>query len=76
MSKFEDGDRVRKVKGSSWHGRICGTYHTLLTPEGYCVESEREPNSVQNYPATALELVQSINDEIEEVARYNSSDPD
>ena len=54
-SKFRIGDRVRKIKGSSWHGRIVGTYSTTLTPEGYAVESEREPGSVQIYPATALE---------------------
>jgi hypothetical protein len=27
----------------------------MLTPEGYCVESDREPGSVQLYPAAALE---------------------
>lgn len=54
--KFRLGDRVRKIKGSSWQGRIVGTYSTTLTPEGYCVESEREPGSVQLYPAAALEL--------------------
>jgi hypothetical protein len=57
MPKFKVGDRVRKTKGSSWQGRICGTYSTELTPEGYAVESEREPGSVQIYPAKALELV-------------------
>ena len=55
MSKFNTGDRVRKIKGSSWQGKICGTYSTSLTPEGYAVESEREPGSVQIYPAAALE---------------------
>lgn len=52
--KFRLGDRVAKVSGSSWHGVIVGTYSTTLTPEGYAVESEREPGSVQIYPAAAL----------------------
>lgn len=53
--KFEIGDRVAKSKGSSWHGRVVGTYSTELTPEGYCVESFYEEGSVQIYPAAALE---------------------
>lgn len=55
MAKFKIGDRVRKIKGSSWLGRVCGTYSTSLTPVGYAVESEREPGSVQIYPEVALE---------------------
>ena len=55
--KFKRGDRVRKISGSSWQGRVCGEYSTSLTPEGYAVESEREPGSVQIYPAAALEFV-------------------
>lgn len=55
MGKFDIGDRVRKIRGSSWQGRVVGTYSTSLTPEGYAVESEREPGSVQIYPAAALE---------------------
>lgn len=54
---FELGERVRKKKGSSWVGKIVGWYSTSLNPEGYCVESEREPGSVQIYPAAALEKV-------------------
>lgn len=54
--KFRIGDRVRKIGGSSWHGVVVGTYSTTLTPEGYCIESEREQGSVQIYPAKALEL--------------------
>ena len=54
---FSLGDRVRKTKGSSWQGVIVGTYSTTLTPEGYAVESEREPGSVQIYPVTALERI-------------------
>jgi hypothetical protein len=55
---FKLGDRVRKTKGSSWQGRIVGTYSTTLTPVGYAVESEREPGSVQIYPVSALEPAQ------------------
>jgi len=51
------GTRVRKKHGSSWQGRIVGFYSTSLTPVGYAVESEREPGSVQIYPAAALEVV-------------------
>lgn len=51
------GERVHKTKGSSWQGRVAGFYSTKLTPIGYCVESEREPGSVQIYPESALELV-------------------
>lgn len=50
------GTRVRKTKGSHWHGRVVGYYSTQLTAIGYCVESEREPGSVQLYPAAALEV--------------------
>lgn len=52
---FALGDRVRKKRGSQWHGEIVGTYKTKFTPEGYCVESERERESVQIYPVQALE---------------------
>lgn len=55
--KFMLKDRVRKVKGSSWQGRVVGFYSTQLTPIGCCVESEREPGSVQLYPEAALEAV-------------------
>lgn len=54
--KFKYGDNVRKIRGSEWHGYVCGTYSTELTPIGYCVESEREKGSVQIYPEAALEL--------------------
>ncbi|NLS19849.1 hypothetical protein HGP16_25250 [Rhizobium sp. P40RR-XXII] len=53
---FRIGDRVRKIKGSSWQGKVVGFYSTKLTPDGYCVESEREPGSVQIYPESALEV--------------------
>lgn len=58
MIIFRIGDRVRKRKGSSWQGKVCGFYFTKLTPHGCCVESERELGSVQIYPAEALEIVQ------------------
>lgn len=51
------GTRMRKKSGSSWQGKVVGYYSTELTPEGYCIESEREPGSVQIYPASALEVV-------------------
>lgn len=55
--RFVYGSRVRKTKGSSWHGRVVGWYSTELTPLGWAVESEREPGSVQIYPDAALEAV-------------------
>lgn len=55
--RFKVGDRVRKIKGSSWQGIVVGTYSTTLTPEGYAIESEREPGSVQIYPAAAIEAL-------------------
>lgn len=51
------GTRVRKTKGSSWQGAVVGYYSSSLTPHGVNVESEREPGSVQVYPARALEVV-------------------
>lgn len=51
------GMRVMKIKGSEWQGRIVGYYSTKLTPEGYCVESEREKGSVQIYPRKALRVI-------------------
>jgi hypothetical protein len=52
------GDRVEKISGSSWRGKIVGTYSTVLTPFGVCVESENEPGSVQIYPARAMRLME------------------
>jgi hypothetical protein len=40
------------------NGQVVGWYRTSFTPEGYCVESDREPGSVQIYPAAALRRVQ------------------
>lgn len=54
--RFMLGAKVRKIKGSQWHGVVVGFYTTELTPEGYAVESSTEKGSVQIYPAAALEL--------------------
>lgn len=67
--RFNLGDKVRKTKGSNWHGTVVGTYSTDLTPEGYAVESATERGSVQIYPAAALELWEEpagMRDEFEE----------
>jgi hypothetical protein len=56
---FPIGARVRKVKGSSWQGRVVGHYSTTLTRAGVCVESEREPGSVQIYPVAAVERIEA-----------------
>jgi len=56
---FELGERVRKKSGAAWQGLIVGWYSTKLTPEGYAVESEAHPGSVQIYPVAALERVVS-----------------
>lgn len=57
LGQYVIGTRMRKKSGSSWQGRVVGYYSTSLTPVGYCIESEREPGSVQIYPAGVLELV-------------------
>jgi dihydrofolate reductase (trimethoprim resistance protein) len=54
---FGLGDRVRKKSGAAWQGQVVGWYCTKLTPEGYAVESECHPGSVQIYPVAALERV-------------------
>jgi len=58
QGKFRMGDRVKKSTGSEWVGRVCGWYSTNQTPEGYAVESSAHRNSVQIYPAKALEAVE------------------
>jgi len=55
--KFKIGDKVRKIKGSQWQGKVVGTYSTELTPEGYVIESESHAGSCQIYPASALEAL-------------------
>lgn len=57
QGKFRMGDLVKKSTGSEWEGRVVGWYSTEQTPEGYAVESSAHRNSVQIYPAKALELV-------------------
>ena len=59
LGRWRLGTRVRKKSGSSWQGHVVGYYSTSLTPIGYAVESEREPGSVQIYPAAALEPLQA-----------------
>ena len=54
---FALGDRVRKKSGAAWQGQVVGWYSTQLTPEGYAVESESHPGSVQIYPVGALERI-------------------
>lgn len=50
------GTLVKKSRGSSWRGIVVGYYSTSITPEGYNIESLKEPGNVQVYPAHALEL--------------------
>jgi len=57
QGKFRMGDLVKKSTGSEWEGRVVGWYSTEQTPEGYAVESSAHRNSVQIYPAKALEAV-------------------
>lgn len=57
-TRFKLGDRVAKIKGSQWKGKIVGWYSTALTREGYAVESDTEIGSVQIYPAAALKLIE------------------
>ena len=54
---FRLGDRVRKKSGAAWQGHVVGWNCTSLTPEGFAVESESHPGSVQIYPVAALERV-------------------
>lgn len=55
--KFKVGDRVRKIRGSEWQGKIVGAYSTELTADGYVVESDSHAGSCQIYPSSALELL-------------------
>jgi hypothetical protein len=56
-AKYYLGDRVRKIRGSRWQGKVVGFYSTELTPIGYAIESETETGSVQIYPEQALEKI-------------------
>jgi hypothetical protein len=58
QGKFRMGDLVKKSSGSEWEGRVVGYYRTEQTQEGYAVESSAHRNSVQIYPAKALEAVE------------------
>jgi len=53
--KFKLGDKVYKSKGSHWSGTIVGTFSSILTPEGYCVEGSDNYGGERMYPASALE---------------------
>lgn len=52
--KFKFGQKVKKISGSMWHGKVVGFYTTELNNHGYNVESSSEVGSVQNYPEKAL----------------------
>jgi len=54
-AKYKLGDLLQKKSGAAWHGTVVGFYSTALTRIGYCIESSREPGSVQLYPESALE---------------------
>lgn len=54
---FAMHDHVQKKSGAAWSGYIVGFYRTNKNTEGYAVESEYHPGSVQIYPVAALELV-------------------
>jgi hypothetical protein len=71
--KFKLGDFVKKVSGSQWHGMVVGTYSTVLTPEGYAVESWTEQGSVQIYPAKALEAWSPVKQTTEEKKNESKS---
>lgn len=55
--KYQLGDKVTKIKGSDWTGKVVGFYSTELTQRGYAVESEAHYGTVQIYTEVALELV-------------------
>lgn len=61
VGKFKIDERVCKVSGSQWCGKVVGFYSTELTPIGYVVESDTEKGSVQIYPEKALQLAAEIN---------------
>ncbi len=55
---FKLGDKVKKISGSEWSGRVVGFYNTDQTKEGYCIESDKHKNTVQLYPLKALTLIE------------------
>jgi hypothetical protein len=59
-AEFQLGDLVQKKGRASWRGHVRGWYRTELTELGYAVESMYEPGSVQIYPASALDRLQSL----------------
>ncbi len=54
MWLFDKGITNRLLSFDGW---VDGEYSTALTPDGYAVESEAHPGSVQIYPASALENI-------------------
>lgn len=59
--KYQLGDKVKKKKGSNWHGVVCGFYvNPPFTERGYNVRSAFEEGSVQIYPEDALEFWEVI----------------
>lgn len=50
------GERVKKKSGSDFRGEIVGFYSSVLTHEGYAIESAYHPGTIQIFPFKALEL--------------------
>lgn len=53
--RWAAGTELRKKSGAAWSGKVVGFYSSSLTPEGYAIESDKHPGSVQIYPLSALE---------------------
>lgn len=58
--KYQLGDAVFKRSGSVWEGIVVGFYTSSLTERGYAVESHYHAGSVQIYPESALDKVETI----------------
>jgi len=72
LATFKLGDLVKKRRGSSWRGKVVGTYSATHTPEGYDVESLMEPGNVQVYPVAALEPWDGVTEDAAEIARLRA----
>jgi hypothetical protein len=61
-SKFNIGDKVCKIRGSWWAGRVVGFYSTEQTPDGVCVQmiTPDDNGPVQIYPAEALKIASVV----------------
>lgn len=75
-TKFKLGDRVQKIRGSSWRGPVVGFYSTAFTPIGYCVESENEPGSVQVWPEVAVAAMPPRSEKIKRLDLHTPGWPD